>query len=175
VQGDLGLLAEELASTVCGLTAYQTQTAPRDHPDRWTIQQVVEHLLQTYRGSIPTIQARIDKGYGTRAFPSLRQRIGQLGVLTFGYFPSGREAPASVCPPPVLTVRCGDELAAQIAAELVRLDAVTREGETVFGARRAVSHFVLGPLSMRQWRRFHLVHGRHHVKQISAIRLDHGF
>ncbi len=29
---------------------------------------------------------------------------------------------------------------------------------------------VLGPLNIDQWRKFHLVHGEHHLKQIAAIR-----
>jgi hypothetical protein len=31
---------------------------------------------------------------------------------------------------------------------------------------------VLGPLSMQQWRKFHLIHGRHHLKQIARIRAE---
>jgi len=30
---------------------------------------------------------------------------------------------------------------------------------------------VLGPLTASQWRKFHWIHGRHHVKQISERRL----
>jgi DNA-binding transcriptional regulator YdaS (Cro superfamily) len=34
-----------------------------------------------------------------------------------------------------------------------------------------LTHFQLGPMSVRQWRRFHRVHARHHVPQIErAIR-----
>jgi hypothetical protein len=33
---------------------------------------------------------------------------------------------------------------------------------------------VLGPLSAQQWRRFHQVHGQHHLRQIHAIRAEHG-
>jgi hypothetical protein len=32
----------------------------------------------------------------------------------------------------------------------------------------------LGPLGAGQWRRFHLSHGRHHIRQILAIRRAHG-
>jgi hypothetical protein len=31
---------------------------------------------------------------------------------------------------------------------------------------------VLGPFSIEQWRKFHLVHGRHHVKQIRQRRAE---
>ena len=52
----------------------------------------------------------------------------------------------------------------------MQIDELTRRGEELFGDQSAVSHSVLGPLSMQEWRRFHLIHGRHHVKQIQAIR-----
>jgi hypothetical protein len=29
---------------------------------------------------------------------------------------------------------------------------------------------ILGPLTGAQWRKFHLVHGRHHVKQVLHLR-----
>jgi hypothetical protein len=31
-------------------------------------------------------------------------------------------------------------------------------------------HPVLGPLSLRQWPRFHLAHTKHHMKQIVALK-----
>jgi hypothetical protein len=38
-----------------------------------------------------------------------------------------------------------------------------------FGARvKLMNHPIIGPLSVRQWRRFHWVHTRHHVRQIIA-------
>ncbi len=48
--------------------------------------------------------------------------------------------------------------------------------EQLFGSRRrSVRHMILGPLSLAQWRRFHLVHGRHHIRQIAAIRAEYHF
>jgi hypothetical protein len=33
-----------------------------------------------------------------------------------------------------------------------------------------LDHPILGPLTGGQWRKFHLVHGLHHVKQIRRLR-----
>ena len=152
-----------------------TQATPFAHPEKWSIQQIVEHLLNTYRGTIPAISARVDKRSATRAKPNLRQRIAQFMIIQLGQFPNGRIAPAAVSPSLPTTVQSGDELAAKVSAELRKLDEVTARGEHLFGDRRAVAHIILGPLSMQQWRRFHLIHGRHHLKQIRNIRLDHSF
>lgn len=170
---DLQKLDTEVTRALRGLDARNTQATPFAHPEKWSIQQIVEHLLKTYRGSIPAIHARVDKRSATRAKPTLRQRAGQFFMITLARFPNGRVAPAAVSPALPATVQTGDELAFKVSAELRKLDEVTARGEHLFGDRRAVSHIVLGPLSMAQWRRFHLIHGLHHVKQIRAIRRDH--
>jgi hypothetical protein len=33
-----------------------------------------------------------------------------------------------------------------------------------------LDHPILGPFSIAQWRKFHLVHGLHHVKQIQRLK-----
>jgi len=49
------------------------------------------------------------------------------------------------------------------------MDASLADAERRFGHRtRVLFHPILGPLTAQQWRRFHLVHGRHHLKQIEA-------
>jgi len=165
-------LDEELGLAVRGLSAQETQWTPMLAPEKWTIQQIVEHLLLSYRSSWLVFQKRIDKAAPTQAKPSLRQRMAQA-MIGMGYFPRGRQAPAEVSPEPSEIHRPGDELARKIEEELTRLDAAASEAERLFGKRQFATHFVLGPLSARQWRRFHLVHGLHHVKQIRQIRLEH--
>jgi hypothetical protein len=173
MQDDLRRLDTEVTKALHGLDARHTQATPLAHPEKWSIQQIVEHLLNTYRGSTPAIQARIEKRSGTRAKPTLRQKIGQFFIIKLGLFPQGRIAPAAVAPTQPITVQSGEELARRVSAELRKLSEVTARGQHIFGDRRAVAHIILGPLSMKQWRRFHLIHGLHHVKQIRGIRRDH--
>lgn len=170
---DLARLDHEMRTALMGLTAGQTQARPAEHPEKWSIQQIGEHLLLTYRSTAGVIQKRIERGSSTQASPSLQQRLGQFGLISLGIFPPGRKAPAAVVPSLPATVQSGDGLAERMLAELMEVDRLTAEGERLFGGARAASHMVLGPLSMRQWRRFHLVHGRHHVAQIVAIRAEH--
>ena len=52
---------------------------------------------------------------------------------------------------------------------LVAMDSVLVDAEKRFGrTARILNHPVLGPLTAQQWRRFHQVHGRHHLKQVAA-------
>lgn len=175
VQTDLQNLDAEISHALSNLDPQQMQATPTSHPEKWTIQQIVEHLLLTYQRTLPALQARLDKGTPTRATPSLLQRAAQLSIFSFRYFPPGRPAPLSVTPPPSEIPRSGHEVSRQVSVDLAQLEAMLSKAELLFGSRRAASHMTLGPLSMAQWRRFHLVHGRHHLKQIQAIRRDHQF
>jgi hypothetical protein len=65
-------------------------------------------------------------------------------------------------------------LISQAETAIRSLDRKIAAAEKMFGPHcRAINHMVLGPLSAMQWRRFHLVHGRHHIKQIQAIRKEY--
>jgi len=53
-------------------------------------------------------------------------------------------------------------------------DALSR-CEARFGAGvKIANHPFLGPLTARQWRTFHWVHARHHMKQIVRLRRQMG-
>jgi len=167
-------LQREIAISLQGLDATQTQIRPSTaNPDKWSIQQIVQHLILTYANTEIAINGRLTKGAPTRAQPTLQQRIRQYAVTSLGYFPGGREAPSPVCPPDCSLPLSGEELSHKAAVGLARIDQLFAQAESLFGSRRAISHVVLGPLSIYQWRRFHLIHGRHHLRQIRAIRTVH--
>jgi hypothetical protein len=47
------------------------------------------------------------------------------------------------------------------------MDRIIAQCEARCGKRvKLLNHSVLGPLSGTEWRKFHWVHGRHHIKQI---------
>ena len=168
-------LQREITYSLRGLDATQTQLHPPSHPDKWSIQQIVEHLLLTYSSTETAINARLAKRTPTRAQSTFRQRIFQYAVTRCGYFPTGREAPSIVTPSqPITHPLSGEDLARATAEHLAHLDRLLAEAETLFGpARQFASHAVLGPLNISQWRMFQLVHGRHHLKEIGAIRKAH--
>jgi len=54
-----------------------------------------------------------------------------------------------------------------IFAEIEQMDSGLKECERRFGIKtKLMDHPFLGPLTANQWRKFHWVHGRHHVRQI---------
>jgi hypothetical protein len=168
-------LREELERVLGGLDAQQTQLRPGGDAARWSIQQTVTHLLLTYAATERAIEARIAKGSGTRARPTILQRVGQLLIIRAGLFPPGREAPETVTPAPEEMPLPSGVLIERVGAALESMDMRIKEGERVFGTKRqAVRHAVLGPLTFGQWTRFHLIHGHHHVKLIARTRSEFG-
>lgn len=172
---DLGKLESELHAALLDLNEAQTQANPAARPDGWNVQQIVEHLLLTHQSNAAQIAARVEKGRPVKTPVTMQQRIGQLMLITLGRFPTGFEAPAPVAPAVVTSPRSGKDISERASAVLAKLDELCVEAERKFGTQRSVTHFRLGPLSIQQWRRFHLVHGRHHIRQIEAIRREHGF
>jgi hypothetical protein len=170
----LDQLQREMASSLRGLDATQTQLHPPSAPEKWSIQQIVEHLLLTYSGAELALNARLAKRRPTAAKPSAFQHIQQFSVYRLGFFPGRRQAPSMVSPTaPTKHPLSGEELTTAARQHLTRFDALCTETEHLFGAKQCASHNVLGPLSVDQWRRFQLIHGRHHLKQIAAIRKAH--
>jgi len=167
-------LQREIAGSLHSLDATQTQLHPPSRLNKWSIQQIIEHLLLTYASTETAINARLTRRTPTRAKPTVAHRVLQFAVTRCGYFPAGREAPEIVTPQPTTHPLSGEDLTQAAAEHLTHLDLLFTEAETLFGpASQCASHSVLGPLNIGQWRKFHLVHGEHHLKQIAAIRKAH--
>ena len=164
----------EIAGSLRSLDATQTQLQPPSRPNKWSIQQIIEHLLLTYSSTETAINARLTKRTPTRAKPTVAHRVFRFAVTRCGYFPTGRKAPEIVTPQPTTHPLSGEDLTLAAAEHLARLDLLFTEAETLFGpTSQCASHTVLGPLNIDQWRKFQLVHGEHHLKQIAAIRKAH--
>jgi hypothetical protein len=167
-------LQRDIADSLHSLDATQTQLQPPTRPHKWSIQQIIEHLLLTYSSTESAISSRLAKRTPTHARPTLTHRVFQFGVTRCQYFPIGRVAPPAVTPQPTMHPLSGEDLTQATARQLADLDLLFDEAETLFGpACQCASHTVLGPLNIGQWRKFHLVHGEHHLKQIAAVRKAH--
>ena len=168
-------LQSEMAHSLRGLDAAQTQLRPPSRVrDKWSIQQIVEHLLLSYAGTGRALEARIAKRTPTRTKPKLLQSFAQYTILRLGYYPTGRKAPSLVVPAPSSPPLSGAALTRAASEHLTSLDQHCIEAATLFGDNeRCATHIILGPLSVQQWRKFQLVHSEHHLKQIAAIRKVH--
>jgi Protein of unknown function (DUF1569). len=164
VDPHLNKLQKEITFAVSGLT---TEQLTPHLPGKWCVAEVLEHLYLTYTGTIKGFERLLASGKPTLSASTWKHSAQALLVLGFGYLPEGRQAPPQARPRglPPETVLTG------IAVKIGEMDDVLTQSASSFGASaKVVDHPILGPFSIAQWRKFHLVHGRHHVKQIRRLR-----
>jgi AcrR family transcriptional regulator len=136
-------------------------------PGKWSAAGILEHLMKGFAGTTHIMRRALDQDRPKARPDTFRERLSAFVVVTVGYFPSGRRAPDMTRPagmPPA-------EAREQVRRALADLDEAAALCETRFGDRTKVAnHPILGALDVRQWRRFHRLHTRHHMKQIARMK-----
>lgn len=138
------------------------------HPDgKWSTAQVLEHLYLSYSGTVKGFERCLEAGKPLARAPVLKDHMRTFVVTGLGHLPTGRQAPERTRPRGMAV----DEITRGIAPQILAMDEVIAQCEARFGKRTLlVDHPVLGPLTARQWRKFHWIHGCHHLKQIKKLR-----
>jgi Protein of unknown function (DUF1569) len=162
VSPELEFIRRETERATRGVSPNALSHAP---VGKWNSAQILEHLLLTYTATTKGMLRTMDAGQPQRGKPDIKQRLKRIYVLGIGRFPSGIEAPQHVVPRREL----GSEPLRRFNDALVAMDATLADAEKRFGTgTRLLNHPVLGPLTAQEWRRFHQVHGRHHLRQVVA-------
>jgi len=157
-------LQQEIAAALATFSAEQLLWHP---PGKWCAVEIAEHLYLTYTGTLKGFGRLVDAGKPLAASPNWKQRAQAWVVVGLRYMPPGREAPAVSRPRRIPA----EKVLAEIGPAITAMDEIMARCESKFGAHRKVlDHPILGPFSIAQWRKFHLVHGRHHVKQLQDLR-----
>lgn len=157
----LNRLREEIEATAGDLCDAEWNRAPEG---RWSSAQILEHLGRSYG----TTAKMLELSMGVGGPPQVRaaklpELLKKLLVVNLGVFPEGAKSPAMVMPQgdpgPVARERA--------LANLKRMDAAIAAAVERWGSEAPIAmHPILGPLNPRQWRKFHYVHGHHHLLQI---------
>ncbi len=161
----------QMENEVGGLDAETAQRHPKDLAYIWSAQQVIEHLVLGYRLTGSALETRLNKGRLSRH----RKRTWlqwslQLMILTFGDMPKGVPATEETTPvPDGFAALDGRQLADLLRKEIGAMDTLLDQCRRKFGMERVAAHPLLGPLRVDQWRRFHVVHGYHHLEQLQSI------
>jgi hypothetical protein len=133
---------------------------------KWTSGQILEHLLLTFTGTTKGVRNAMEAGRPLGGKPTLRDRVRTLMVAKLGILPSGRESPRHVVPADGLET----ESLRRFYDALVAMDSTLADAERRFGGSvKLLDHPILGPLSTKDWRRFHRTHASHHLKQIAKL------
>ena len=161
---DLQRALDDITRSVTGMTGEQMEARL---PGKWSASDILEHLMLSFQASGARLVSAMDEGQPMARPGTWKERLGAFVVVSLGYFPTGRKAPEYVQPK---GMKAPDIVDAAKAA-LVDFDATAARCAGRFGpGRKVTNHPILGPFSVRQWRRFHRVHTRHHMKQVAALR-----
>jgi Protein of unknown function (DUF1569) len=157
-------MKETLESAVEGMSSEQLSW---HLPAKWCAAEVLEHLYLTYTGTITGFERVLRKGKPLATRASMAQRVLTFVLVRLGHMPAGRKAPSIVQPRGVPVEKVRNEIGEKIAA----MDAIIAQCETRFGHHvKLLDHPILGPLTATEFRELHLVHGRHHLKQLLQLR-----
>lgn len=134
---------------------------------RWSTVEIVEHLSLACNGTSKLLEWCANTGKLINGRPSEKQRIMTSFVIDGEEFLAGQVAPAFAVPrgiDPEGALR-------YLEGSLIRLDKAVSRCTQIFGVDATLGrHAVLGPLTGKQWCKFHWVHTAHHVKQIEEIK-----
>ena len=160
----LDQLKASLESAVEGMSSEQLSW---HLPGKWCAAEVLEHLYLTYTGTIQGFERVMAKGKPLASRASVAQRVLTFVVVGLGHLPAGRKAPAIVQPKGLPVEQVRNEIGEKLAA----MDAIMARCEVRFGPWvHVLDHPILGPLTAMQFRKLHLVHGQHHLKQLLRLR-----
>jgi hypothetical protein len=158
-------LHESITAAIKDMTAEQLQ---RHEPGKWSTAEVLEHLYLSYTGTVKGLGRCLQEGKPLARAQTLRDRLATTLVTGFGYFPSGRKSPKQASPRGIPM----EQVTVGIGPEIRKMDELIAQCVERHGNALILDHPILGPLTAKQWAKFHWVHGRHHVKQIWKLRRD---
>ena len=132
-------------------------------PGKWTPAQIVEHLALGLTMSAETLLKRRNHAPMSRRRRTPAEQVARFFILGLQWFPPGRKAPERTTPPPQISRSSAEQ---HFLAGLELWDQVDR---ALLPERRAdlfAKHPRMGDLTVEEWMRFHVIHARHHARQI---------
>ncbi len=146
-----------------GMTVQQLAWRPGE---KWSAAEILEHLTLAFSSTGVAMDRSLAEGRVPAHRPTLRNRVAILVVTEIGYLPAGRKAPKWTEPHGANPAKAVENF----RQALEGMDGKIAQCEAKFGNGVVAVHPIIGPLTARQWRRFHWVHTRHHMKQITELR-----
>lgn len=164
-------VVNQISGEVRHLDVDATQLHPKELAYKWNAQQVIEHLVLGYRMTTEALETRLKKGRPSRKHSrTYLQWTLQMMILSFGAMPHGVPALEETTPKPGgVPAMSGRELIDLLRREIDAMDTALDACRRRFGIERVGIHPFLGPLRVDQWRRFHAIHGVHHLSQLRSI------
>jgi len=158
---------EPLSRTLEGLTMEEAQIEPQPGKGRWCAQQVVEHLILTYGMTVKAVSRHLKSNRAAKKDRGPIISLLRMHDISLGRMPSGVPA-VREARPKEFTPMDGLTLGERLFATAEEMDRVLVQARRKFGVEPCGEHWFYGGLRVDEWRRYHAVHARHHVKQLKA-------
>jgi len=165
---------ERLAEEVRGISLEEAQVHPQPGQGRWCPQQVIEHLVLSYKMTTEEIGRQLAKGQPAKRRRGLLGIFLRLQTIGLGVMPHGIPSTPRL-KPRTFDPLSGAELAERLLARGEEMDVLLGVARRKFGIQPCGEHPFYGPLRVDEWRRYHALHARHHLKQLQqAIKFAKG-
>jgi hypothetical protein len=165
---------EPLAEQVTPLTVEEAQIAPLPGQGRWCAQQILEHLILTYRLTSDSVSRQLKNGRVPRNRRNLLEFLLRVQTIGLGFMPNGVPS-IRAFRPGEFTPENGPAIAARFLDAAEAMDRLLVESRRKFGIQACGEHPFFGVMRVDEWRRYHAVHAAHHLDQLRhAIRYAQG-
>lgn len=137
------------------------------HPEgKWSIGNILEHLSLAFSSTTRVMSKCIAGGRPLTTKGNFRNLVARLLVIRFSFIPNGRKAPRVVVPKGIPA----SQARLAILDNLRQMDDILTQCEDRFGRSvKVADHAILGPIPIWEWRKFHLQHTLHHMKQVAQL------
>jgi hypothetical protein len=161
---------EPLAEQISTLSMEEAQVPPLPGLGRWCAQQILEHLILTYRMTTDSVNRQLKTGRVLKNKRGLLEFVLRAQTIGLGYMPSGVVAIRAVRPTDFIP-ESGAETAVRFLATAEEMDEALVAARKKFGIQTVGEHPFFGVMRVDEWRRYHAVHAKHHMGQLKeAIR-----
>jgi len=161
---------DPLAQLLTSVTLEEAQIAPLPGQGRWCAQQIMEHLILSYQLTSSVLSKQLKTGRIPRNRRSALEFVLRVQTIGLGYMPEGIPAIRAVRPGNYVP-EDGAGIAARFLKAADAMDQLLVASRKKFGIQACGEHPLFGVMRVDEWRRYHAVHARHHLKQLrNAIR-----
>ena len=132
-------------------------------PGKWNSAQIVEHLALGLEWSAAGFEERRARDPMVRRPRTLFHRIARVFIMRIEWIPPGFKAPSRAVPTPHVERAVAEQRFRRGIARTLEI------AQLLLPARAHdlfVKHPRLGDLTLGEWMDFHVVHARHHARQI---------
>ncbi|WP_263358206.1 DUF1569 domain-containing protein [Acidicapsa ligni] len=156
---------QPLATQIATVSKEEAQAHPLPGQDRWSPQQIIEHLILTYKLTSNSVSRQLESGRVVKNHRRLLKFLLRAQTLGLGYMPRGVPAMLAVRPLEY-TPEAGPAIAARFLAAAEEMDSLLVAGRKKFGIQACGEHPFFGVMRIDEWRRYHAIHARHHASQL---------